>query len=101
MRAKDLYDLAVKIVKKAGLLEGFMGYPEPVPFVAHGIGLEMDEWPVIGKNSDHILQERMVVAMEPKFLFPGEGIVGIENTFAITEKGMEKLNRFPEEIVVC
>jgi len=101
VRAKDLYDLAVKIVKKAGLLEGFMGYPEPVPFVAHGIGLEMDEWPVIGKNSDHILQERMVVAMEPKFIFPGEGIVGIENTFAITEKGMEKLNRFPEEIVVC
>ena len=101
VRAKDLYDLAVKIVKKAGLLEGFMGYPEPVPFVAHGIGLEMDEWPVIGKNSDHVLQERMVVAMEPKFIFPGEGIVGIENTFAITEKGMEKLNRFPEEIVVC
>lgn len=101
VRAKDLYDLALKIVKKAGLLEGFMGYPEPVPFVAHGIGLEMDEWPVIGKNSDHILQERMVVAMEPKFIFPGEGIVGIENTFAITEKGMEKLNRFPEEIVVC
>lgn len=101
VRAKDLYDLAVKIVEKAGLLEGFMGYPEPVPFVAHGIGLEMDEWPVIGKNSDHILQERMVVAMEPKFIFPGEGIVGIENTFAITEKGMEKLNRFPEEIVMC
>ena len=101
VRAKDLYDLALKIVKKAGLLEGFMGYPEPVPFVAHGIGLEMDEWPVIGKNSDHVLQERMVVAMEPKFIFPGEGIVGIENTFAITEKGMEKLNRFPEEIVVC
>lgn len=111
VRAKDLYLLALKIVEKAGLGEGFMGhpfmrhpfmrYPQPVPFVAHGIGLERDEWPLLGKNSDHILKKGMVLALKPKFVFPGEGVVGIENTFVITDEGMEKLNRFPDEIVIC
>jgi len=101
VRAGDLYDLAIRTVEKAGLAEGFMGYPDPVPFVAHGVGLEMDEWPLISKNSDHVLQEGMVFALEPKYTFPGEGIVGIENTFVMTRKGMEKLNQFPEDMVVC
>ncbi|MFH1351141.1 MAG: Xaa-Pro peptidase family protein [Pseudomonadota bacterium] len=101
VRAKELYTLAINIIEKAGLSEGFMGFPLPVPFVAHGIGLEMDEWPLISKDSDQILQQGMVISMEPKFVFPEEGVVGIENTLVITEHGMEKLNRFPDDIVIC
>jgi Xaa-Pro dipeptidase len=98
--AARLYALALEISEEAGLSKGFMGFPLPVPFVGHGLGLELDEWPIIGKNSDHILQNGMVVALEPKVIFPGEGVVGIENTFLITERGMEKLSRFPDNIVV-
>jgi Xaa-Pro aminopeptidase len=98
--AAHLYALALGISKEAGLSRGFMGFPLPVPFVGHGLGLELDEWPIIGKNSDHILQTGMVVALEPKVIFPGEGVVGIENTFLITDRGMEKLSRFPDDIVV-
>jgi len=98
-RAKDLYELGVRIAEDAGLSEGFMGHPQAVPFIGHGVGLELDEWPVIGRNSDHILQEGMVVALEPKTVFPGQGVVGVENTFVVTATGMEKLHRFPDEIV--
>ncbi len=101
VRAGDLYNLALKIAEKAGLEEGFMGYPEPVPFVAHGVGLEIDEWPVIGRNSDTMLEEGMVMALEPKFIFPGQGVVGIENTWVVTQQGMIKLNRFPDGIFEC
>jgi Xaa-Pro aminopeptidase len=100
-RAGDLYTLALKIAEKAGLEEGFMGYPDPVPFVAHGVGLEIDEWPIIGLNSDTILEEGMVMALEPKFIFPGEGVVGIENTWVVTRRGIIKLNRFPDAIFEC
>ncbi|MBN2126305.1 MAG: aminopeptidase P family protein, partial [Deltaproteobacteria bacterium] len=99
-RAGDLYGMALEIAKKAGLGEYFMGHPQPVPFVGHGIGLELDEWPVIAKNSQHILEEGMVIALEPKVVFPGQGVLGIEDTFLVSERGMEKLNRFPEEIQV-
>jgi Xaa-Pro dipeptidase len=99
-RAGDLYALALDVVKKAGLSEGFMGYPQPVPFVGHGVGLELDEWPIIGRNSEHILEKGMIIALEPKIIFPGEGVAGVENTFAVGERGMEKLGRFPDEIVI-
>jgi Xaa-Pro aminopeptidase len=101
VRAKDLYDLAWKIAQRAGLEVGFMGYPDAVPFVAHGVGLDIDEWPIIGRNSKTVLEEGMVIALEPKFVFPGEGVVGIENTFAVTANGMKKLNRFPDAICTC
>ena len=100
-RAKDLYQAALDIVEKAGLSRGFMGIPQGVPFVGHGIGLELDEWPVIGKGAETILEKGMVIAMEPKMVFPGEGVVGIENTLLVTEKGLEKINRFPDGIRVC
>ncbi len=97
-RAGDLYQCALDVVKRAGLEEGFMGYPDPVPFIAHGVGLEIDEWPVVGRNSDQLLESGMTLALEPKFVFPGRGVVGIENTFVVTERGMQSLNLFPEEI---
>jgi len=101
VRAGDLYDSALRIVEKQGLSDGFMGLPQPVPFIGHGIGLEVDEWPVIGRGSEHILEKGMVIALEPKYTFPGEGVVGTESTFVITDNGMEKLNSYPDEITIC
>jgi Xaa-Pro aminopeptidase len=100
-KAEDLYRAALDIVDKAGLSKGFMGSPNGVPFVGHGIGLDLDEWPVIGKGSQTCLEEGMVVAMEPKMVFPGEGVVGIENTVVVTHTGMKKLTRYPDVISVC
>jgi len=99
--AGDLYNTALRIVEKAGLSQGFMGFPDPVPFVGHGVGMELDEWPVIGRNIDTILEPGMVVALEPKLIFPDEGVVGIENTFVVTAHGLKKLNRFQDAILVC
>jgi len=100
-KAEDLYRTALEIVEKAGFSKGFMGYPNGVPFVGHGIGLELDEWPVIGKGSQTRLEEGMVIAMEPKVVFPGEGVVGIENTVVVTDTGLKKLTRYPDAIQVC
>ncbi|OPX39071.1 MAG: peptidase M24, partial [Desulfobacteraceae bacterium 4484_190.3] len=72
-----------------------------VPFVAHGIGLELDEWPIIGRKSATVLQEGMIFALEPKIIFPGEGVVGIENVFVVTSDGVKKLNQFPDAVSVC
>ena len=99
-RAEHLYDIGVRMAAEAGLTEGFMGYPHPVPFVGHGVGLELDELPVIGKNSPYVLQEGMVMALEPKFILPGEGLAGIENSFVVTENGLEKLTKFDDAIQI-
>ena len=97
----DLYKKGLDVVKNAKLEKGFMGYPDAVPFVAHGIGLELDEWPIIGKNRGTILEKGMIFALEPKMVFPGKGVVGIENAFVVTSDGLRKLNTFPDTICTC
>jgi Xaa-Pro aminopeptidase len=69
-------------------LDNFMGFgSRPARFLGHGIGLQIDETPVIAKGFDEPLQEGMVLALEPKKGIPGVGMVGIENTFIVTAKG--------------
>jgi len=66
-------------------------------FVGHGVGLEIDEYPVLGPV-DHDILPNMTVAVEPKMIYPGIGVVGIEDTFLTTERGPERLTRLPQEI---
>ncbi len=88
------------MAESAGLGEHFMGYPgEQAKFVGHGVGLELDELPVLAPKFKHPLREGNVVAIEPKFIFPGRGIVGIENTYAVGKGGCEKLTRLPDNLV--
>jgi len=69
-KAEDLYLAALAIVEKAGLSKGFMGSPKGVPFVGHGIGLELDEWPVIGKGAqDTVLKKGWLLPWNPKWCF--------------------------------
>ena len=68
-------------------------------FVGHGIGLEIDELPLLARGWEHPLEAGMVFALEPKFVFPGEGAVGIENSYLVTESGAERLTTAPEELV--
>jgi len=73
-------------------LENFMGYGQnAVKFLGHGIGLEIDESPVISKGFDEPLEEGMVFAVEPKKGIKDVGLVGIENTFAVTPAGGRSL----------
>jgi Xaa-Pro aminopeptidase len=72
--------------------ENFMGYGQnAVKFLGHGIGLEIDESPVISKGFDEPLEESMVFAVEPKKGIKDVGLVGIENTFAVTPRGGRSL----------
>ncbi|HAP32119.1 MAG TPA: aminopeptidase P family protein [Firmicutes bacterium] len=97
----ELYCLAVAMAAEMGLEENFMGYGrEQVKFIGHGIGLEIDELPVLGQASPFTLTEGMVIALEPKFIFPGKGMVGLENAWHVTTGGPEKLSPIPDDLVV-
>jgi len=69
-------------------LENFMGYGNrQVKFLGHAIGLTVDELPVLAKGFDEPLEENMVFAIEPKKGIKDVGMVGIENTFIVTQNG--------------
>lgn len=96
---EELYNTAIQMVTQAGLADKFMGTRQQAKFVGHGIGLEINESPVLAPRMKQELQPGMVFALEPKIVIPQIGPVGIENSWAVTENGAEKLTHCPEEII--
>lgn len=71
-----------------GFKQNFMGFKERrVKFLGHGIGLHVDEEPVIAEGFNEPITDGMVLALEPKKGIENVGMVGIENTFKVTEQG--------------
>ncbi|MBD5214618.1 MAG: aminopeptidase P family protein [Bacteroidales bacterium] len=98
--ASRLYEIAVEIATEAGLERYFMGHRQHAKFIGHGLGIEINELPVIAPRSRDVITPGQVIALEPKFVIPGVGAVGIENTYYITPEGhWECLTNAPEEII--
>jgi Xaa-Pro aminopeptidase len=97
----ELWEHARAMAERAGLGDRFMGPPgDQARFVGHGVGLELDELPVLAPGHNGPLREHQTIAVEPKFVFPGIGAVGIENTFVVTSGGGDKLTAgVPDEIL--
>lgn len=97
----QLYKIVDGIVTKHGLNSIFMGPSgKAVGYIGHGIGLELDELPVLSKNSKEVISEGVVFALEPKFFIPDVGVAGIETTYLMTEKGLLSLTSFSESIQI-
>ena len=73
-------------------LTHFMGFGNRrASFLGHGVGLQIDEPPVIAEGFDEPLVAGMVLALEPKRGVPGVGMVGTENTYVVTASGGRSL----------
>lgn len=96
----DLWLIAEKIAKENKLEKYFMGTVQQAKFVGHGVGLEINEPPVLTARSKEILQTGMAIAVEPKFVLPGIGAVGIENTYIVHDDRLEKVTRCEESLIV-
>ena len=96
---EDMYNKAIEIVTKAGFADYFMGVDQKAKFIGHGIGLEINEMPVLAPRMKQELEPGMVFALEPKIVLPGIGPVGIENSWVVTTDGLEKLTLCKEEII--
>ena len=94
----ELYRDALAMAGQEGLEDCFMGTRFQAKFVGHGVGLEINELPVLTTRSKDILQPGMTFAFEPKFVLAGIGAVGIENTFLVTDSGVEKITLLDENI---
>ncbi|NLA38272.1 MAG: aminopeptidase P family protein, partial [Methanomicrobiales archaeon] len=86
-RPSEVYETIIEGLEPE-FLENFMGFGDHrVSFLGHGVGLQVDEMPVIARGFDEPLEEGMVIALEPKKGVSGVGMVGTENTFVVTRGG--------------
>lgn len=98
VEAKRLYEIALEMVHDANMDDYFMGHRQKAGFVGHGLGIEINEAPVIAPRSRDVLEVGNVIALEPKFVIPGTGAVGVENTYVVTDTGMKCITLAPEEM---
>ncbi len=84
-QASQLYEKALAMATEAGMAEYFMGHRSHAGFVGHGVGIEVNEAPVLAPRSRDILEAGNVIAVEPKFVIPGHGAIGIENTYIVKD----------------
>ena len=96
----EIFSRSYGIVKKEGLEEYFLGHGDgKVSFIGHGLGLEINELPVITARHSRILKKGMVFAFEPKFILPPYGAIGIEVDFIVRENKFERVTRDSIDIV--
>ncbi|MCT2537530.1 Xaa-Pro peptidase family protein [Aquibacillus koreensis] len=66
----------------------------------HGLGLEVHEGPGLSFRSNQVLEEGMVVTVEPGIYVPGVGGCRIEDDTVVTKEGNERLNFSPKELII-
>jgi len=81
--------------------QNFMGFDKrQAKFFGHGIGLHVDEWPVIANGCHDPLLENMALALEPKKGIAGVGMVGVEDTFIVAPDGGRCITGGGKDIII-
>jgi Xaa-Pro aminopeptidase len=97
--ASEVDNAANRVMEKAWDIQDLWG-------IGHGVGLEVHEWPFIGYQHikddeayrDTLLEENMVISMEPAIFFQDVGDFQIEDQFVVTKNGGVRLNDIPHKI---
>ena len=95
--AASVYEAALGAARRLGVEDSFQGGG---PYIGHGIGLELDEPPVLGPGAETSLEEGMVLAVEPKLISADFGAVNIEDDVVVTADGCELLGDLPRCVFV-
>jgi Xaa-Pro dipeptidase len=96
---KAIFQKTLRLAEQLGYSENYLGPPGlQTRFIAHGVGLELNEFPFLAQGQSYPLEEGMTFAVEPKIVFPGEGSVGLENTVVVTQDGYEILTPLEQDI---
>ncbi len=96
----DLYQAVMNKVESEGLKGNFMGYGEErTPFIGHGLGLEVDELPILSPNSSQTMQKGMIFTLEPRLKYPGIGVIGFEDDYVVTARSVERITTTEEGII--
>jgi Xaa-Pro dipeptidase len=98
----DVYDDCLNLAVELGYADHFMGNKgAQVSFIGHGIGVEIDEYPLIARGfNNYELKENMTFAFEPKAVYAGLGAVGIENTFRLAADGPKHITFTDQSLAV-
>ena len=101
MSCDYLYNMAQKFADDLGMEPYFMrlgNNSKKVPFIGHGVGLELNEPPLLRKNNQEPLEEGMIIALELEMTHSPHEVVKLEDLLLITSEGVEILTITPRNL---
>jgi Xaa-Pro dipeptidase len=94
VKVGDLYDRSVSAYVEAGFNDYLPGR------IGHGLGVSLHEAPSLDRGSQLILEEGMVMTIEPGLVFPGWGSTRHSDSVVVTKDGIEILTEYTEDRIV-
>ncbi|KRL02390.1 M24 family metallopeptidase [Liquorilactobacillus capillatus] len=91
-KASDIEKVVDSYFEQEGVLNRILHRP------GHGIGLNNHEWPTLSLGNDDILQENMVISVEPAIYFENHGGYRHSDTAVITKDGYRLLTKAPTDL---
>lgn len=97
--ANQIYKTAIKKAEAMGWADYFQGHgKEKGTFVGHGLGLEIDEPPLLSPKDGTVIEENMTFTTELFIVHPEFGEVKLEDTLLMTKDGPELLTTLERTI---
>ncbi len=97
---KTAFQKSIEKAEELNILGNFLGIGKNrKKFIGHGIGLETTEYPIIAESFEDIVQENMLIAIEPKIVIENFGIIGIENTNLVSRDSTTSITNFLNNII--
>jgi Xaa-Pro aminopeptidase len=93
--ASEIYNRCADLFRASRFGDDFR-----MPFIAHGIGMQLHEYPYVTPTQDALLEEGMVLALEPGIYVPNQGTCRMENVFVITNKGYDLITDLPDDLAL-
>ncbi|MGC8581580.1 MAG: M24 family metallopeptidase [Thermoplasmata archaeon] len=91
MKGKEVHSIAAKIIDETKYKGKF------IHGLGHSVGLEVHDGFGVNTSSEIVLEEGMVITIEPGIYVPGYGGVRIEDDILITDTGAKVLTSAPKE----
>jgi Xaa-Pro aminopeptidase len=97
----DVYEKAVSVAREIGMEPYYLkigGSTERLPFVGHGVGLEVNELPLLSKGSLDVIEAGTVATLEIEMWKSEKEVVKVEDTIAVHSDGAEILTISPRDL---
>lgn len=100
MKCSDIYKRAMEKSKKLNVAEAFLnfGRGQKARIIGHGIGLEVNEPPILSAYDNSKVSDGFVIALEMHMMDENIGVVKLEDMILVTNTGNEILTKSPRRL---
>jgi len=97
----DCYHQAFAEARRLGAGDGFQALPggKVLPYIGHGVGLELNEPPLVGPRNQGPVQSGVVLAMEMHLLLDQGRGLKFEDMLVVEDEGGRYLSTIPRRLI--